>query len=235
MEEIDIQGDYLVTQGKVTVGVIEGLKYDGLLGNDIGPRVHWSKPKSVLVVTRAQKRQEAIEEIQAQDTMRNYLQNHCDDQSQITQTDNSLADILQPIEVSQEVKSLLQGNVQDLIDFQSTDETLKQVRKSLVDKTQVKDHDTCYFKQNGIIMRKCMPQTRFHKQVEDQIVLPKQYREHVIEMAHDRTGHLGIQKTKDRITQHFYWPGINHQISKHCRECEQCQILVKKPRLKNKC
>ena len=125
--EVDIQGDDILTQGKIIVGVVEDLPYDGLLGNDIGPRVHWVKPKSVLVVTRAQKRQEVIEEIQAQDTMRIYLQSQSqasDEQSQATQTSaNNMADTLQPTVVSPEVKSLLQGNVQDLIDFQGTDET----------------------------------------------------------------------------------------------------------------
>ena len=148
--QVEIQGDEILTEGKVLVGVVEGLAYDGLLGNDIGPRVHWSKPKSVLVVTRAQKRQEVIEEIQAQDTMRNYLQSqdqNSDEQSQATQISaNSLADTLQPTVVSPEVKSLLQGNVQDLIDFQSSDDTLEQVRKSVVDQSQVKDHDICYYK-----------------------------------------------------------------------------------------
>ena len=76
-------------------------------------------------------------------------------------------------------------------------------------------------------MRACHSKTKLQKQVDDQIVLPQQYRQHIIEIAHDRTGHLRVQKTKDRITQHFYWPGINHQIRQHCQECDTCQYLSK--------
>ena len=76
-------------------------------------------------------------------------------------------------------------------------------------------------------MRRCQPETRLRKQAGDQIVAPLRYRQHIIEIAHDKTGHLGFQKTKDRITQHFYWPNINHDIKNHCQTCDQCQFLSK--------
>ena len=57
-------------------------------------------------------------------------------------------------------------------------------------------------------MRRCQPETRLDKQAGDQIVVPLKHRQHIIEIGHDKTGHLGFQKTKDRISQHFYWPNI---------------------------
>ena len=36
-------------------------------------------------------------------------------------------------------------------------------------------------------------------------------------------GHLGITKTKDRILQRYYWPGIFKDIAQYCHTCEVCQ------------
>ncbi|XP_071944782.1 uncharacterized protein [Antedon mediterranea] len=126
-----------------------------------------------------------------------------------------------------EAKSLLHSDIKDLIKLQEKDETLKFIRSEVKDKSCTKDQDVCFYKENGIIMRKCQPQTRFRKQIDDQIVVPQEYREHIINIAHDKTGRLGVQKTQDRITQHFYWPGINHQVREHCKTCPQCQYLTK--------
>ena len=127
--------------------------------------------------------------------------------------------------VNKDVHSILNGDVQKLIELQNNDPTLEVVRASIVQ--QPDTQDDYYRHANGILMRKCRSDTRLRKQVGDQIVLPKQYRYSVMEIAHDKSGHLGIQKTKDRVTQHFYWPNINHDIRDHCITCEQCQFLSK--------
>ena len=43
-----------------------------------------------------------------------------------------------------------------------------------------------------------------------QLLVPVQYRDQVIEVAHGTTmsGHLGAKKTSDRVLVNFYWPGI---------------------------
>lgn len=35
--------------------------------------------------------------------------------------------------------------------------------------------------------------------------------------------HLGITKTKDRILQRYYWPGIFTEVARYCKSCEICQ------------
>ena len=47
----------------------------------------------------------------------------------------------------------------------------------------------------------------------------------VLRLAHDipMAGHLGRQKTMDRIRQRFYWPKVYHDVKNHCRTCAQCQ------------
>ena len=45
--------------------------------------------------------------------------------------------------------------------------------------------------------------------VHKQLVLPHSLRESVLEVAHDSIlgGHLATNKTYDRVTSHFFWPG----------------------------
>jgi len=32
--------------------------------------------------------------------------------------------------------------------------------------------------------------------------------------------HLGVTKTKDRILQRYYWPGVFQDVANYCRSCE---------------
>ncbi len=38
------------------------------------------------------------------------------------------------------------------------------------------------------------------------------------------TGHDGIYKTKERLMQCFYWPGMDADIAAHLKSCHQCQL-----------
>ena len=40
------------------------------------------------------------------------------------------------------------------------------------------------------------------------------------------SGHLGIQKTSDRIVNCFYWPDIVGDIQRFCQSCDICQRTV---------
>lgn len=57
------------------------------------------------------------------------------------------------------------------------------------------------------------------------MVLPQKCRPIVMRLAHDvpTAGHLGVTKTKDRVLQRYYWPGIFKDIADYCRTCEVCQ------------
>uniref|UniRef100_A0A1X7U6T0 Integrase zinc-binding domain-containing protein n=1 Tax=Amphimedon queenslandica TaxID=400682 RepID=A0A1X7U6T0_AMPQE len=58
-----------------------------------------------------------------------------------------------------------------------------------------------------------------------QLVLPVECRAVVLKLAHEvpMAGHLGITKTKDRILQRYYWPGIFKDVAQYCKSCEICQ------------
>ena len=82
---------------------------------------------------------------------------------------------------------------------------------------------------NGIVlMRKWRPTDAKPDekwQVVHQIVVPQVYRQEIIKLAHDTpmAGHLGVKKTSFKILQHFYWPGLNKDVSEFCKSCHECQ------------
>ena len=59
----------------------------------------------------------------------------------------------------------------------------------------------------------------------EQLVLPLKCRSTVLKLSHDipAASHLGINKTKDRVLQRYYWPGVFRDVANHCRTCEICQ------------
>ena len=61
----------------------------------------------------------------------------------------------------------------------------------------------------------------------EQIVLLEEYRKQVLRMAHalPLAGHLGKQKTAQRILRQFYWPSVFKDVEKYCRQCPECQVV----------
>ena len=59
------------------------------------------------------------------------------------------------------------------------------------------------------------------------IVVPRKLRARVLDLAHE--GHQGIVKTKERLRSkvHVWWPGIDKEAEKKCRQCFGCQMVSK--------
>ena len=57
------------------------------------------------------------------------------------------------------------------------------------------------------------------------IVVPRKLRRRVLDLAHE--GHHGIVKTKERLRSKVWWPGIDKEAEKKCRECFGCQMVSK--------
>ena len=59
----------------------------------------------------------------------------------------------------------------------------------------------------------------------DQLVLPLQCRDTVLNLAHSTpcAGHLGKDKTTNRILQRFYWLTVHRDVADFCRQCAVCQ------------
>jgi hypothetical protein len=68
-----------------------------------------------------------------------------------------------------------------------------------------------------------------------QLILPEQKRIEVMKFFHDMptAGHLGIEKTLEKVKESFYWPGMKDYIHDYCRQCYRCFSRMPK-RQKNK-
>ena len=57
--------------------------------------------------------------------------------------------------------------------------------------------------------------------------LPQSYRSLVLSLAH-RPGHLGRDKTTQKVLDDFCWPGLHSEAKQLCRACADCQRADKK-------
>ncbi|XP_072035947.1 uncharacterized protein [Amphiura filiformis] len=119
-----------------------------------------------------------------------------------------------------------------LKNLQQVDKTLTGIRDRALTFEESKDHRVCFYVKDGILFRKWSRQTAQTDtitKVINQIVVPQTTRAGILKMAHDipMSGHLGINKTKNRILASFYWPGIFMDVAKYCRTCDICQKTAK--------
>ena len=118
----------------------------------------------------------------------------------------------------------LQATPEQLKLWQQQDPSLQTVR----DRVSVdRDERVHFYLKDGLIYRSWHPVDTSPEDVRqcEQLVLPQQCRNLVLRIAHDipMAGHLGITKTKDRVLQRYYWPGVFKDVADYCRSCEVCQ------------
>ena len=56
-----------------------------------------------------------------------------------------------------------------------------------------------------------------------QRVVPTSFVEKILHQLHDESGHRGVQRTKEKIKERFYWPGYEADIEYWVHECQICQ------------
>ncbi|XP_077987242.1 uncharacterized protein LOC144441327 [Glandiceps talaboti] len=102
--------------------------------------------------------------------------------------------------------------------------TLSGPRRLAVTASQVTIEDVCFYWKDGLLYRKWKSRVKDGR-ILNQLVVPKHCRETLLRLAHDipLAGHLGVEKTKRRLLQHYYWPGIFPDVASYCRTCEACQ------------
>ena len=83
---------------------------------------------------------------------------------------------------------------------------------------------TEYFKRDGLLYRRWTPPGRGEEYEIEKLVLPKACRRKVLELGHEipLAGHLGMEKTRQRILRRFYWPTIFKDVEEYCRCCDRC-------------
>ncbi|XP_076049696.1 uncharacterized protein LOC143030434 [Oratosquilla oratoria] len=117
-----------------------------------------------------------------------------------------------------------------LSDLQRVDPDLRDLYERVESGSELSEE---YYLESGVLFRKWVDSTCPTDDAvwseRRQIMLPKVYKEEVMQMGHDSpfAGHMGVRKTLDRIWQHFYWPGIRKDVTQYCRSCHTCQVVGK--------
>ena len=56
------------------------------------------------------------------------------------------------------------------------------------------------------------------------IVVPKSQRKTFLTIAHDDSGHQGIDRTMARLSEMAYWVGMGKDVAHYCTHCFTCQV-----------
>ncbi|KAF7647793.1 hypothetical protein LDENG_00166360, partial [Lucifuga dentata] len=64
------------------------------------------------------------------------------------------------------------------------------------------------------------------------LVLTQCYHQEALHLAHELTlgGHIGVKKTLDKISRHFYWPNIRKDVKEFCHRCHARQVVGRQGR-----
>ena len=114
---------------------------------------------------------------------------------------------------------LSKGNsIQTLKDQTKADPTLKIIRGL------AHHNKNGYAWDNGLLFHMTVDHT-----VEERkrLVVPKPQRQSLIVMAHDKSGHFSVTKTKSILNNKFTWPGISTDVSNHIMSCVRCKKFNK--------
>ena len=121
---------------------------------------------------------------------------------------------------------------EQLIHSQEMDPEFSHLMESAIGEDEVVNNPDCYYKKFRVLMQKWRPPdvpADEEWQEVHQIVVPKNCREEILNLAHGSVmaGHLGINKTYHKILTHFYWPGMKKDVVQFCRSCHVCQLVGK--------
>lgn len=116
----------------------------------------------------------------------------------------------------------------ELIEEQMKNSTLAELFQSVRPVSEVKDLAQGYFIEDGVLFRKWVPHGEgFMGEPVYQVVIPEKFRNGVLRVAHDDSGHMGVTKTYARILRHFFWPRVKRSVSAYIKTCHICQVTGK--------
>lgn len=119
-----------------------------------------------------------------------------------------------------------------LIKEQISDPELSGLRDKALPDDEIAKVPVGYYLKDGVLMRKWRPPDIPANEdwaVINQVVVPKVYRNEILSMAHGLPlgGHLGVNKTVNKILKQFFWPGLRKDVSSFCKTCHTCQVVGK--------
>ena len=99
------------------------------------------------------------------------------------------------------------------------DETLEDCRKRADNDKNNKE---------WLLYKGCLHKIKKHRRKKTQhitLVVPKKFRESIMECYHDSilAGHLRYYKTAQKISQWYWWPNMHNDIKDWCSHCVECQ------------
>ena len=84
-----------------------------------------------------------------------------------------------------------------------------------------------FFKRNDLLYRKFSSPNVEQGKIFEQLIVPEQYRELVMQLAHESmlTGHLSVTSSVHKVLSDFYWPGIYRDVKRFVQSCEVCKSV----------
>jgi hypothetical protein len=63
-----------------------------------------------------------------------------------------------------------------------------------------------------------------------QMIVSQSKEQNILHYFHDipSAGHLGVDKTLEKLKTRFYWPNMKDYVQIHCRSCDRC--FAQKPK-----
>ena len=196
MAEIPIR--YQGWEGKLRIGISSQLPSTVLIGTDLSEHV-----KSVLVLTRSQKVNEGTAE---ENEIPGEIMTDNSDQAELIQLSNP------------------QNNT--FTQEQKADSTLKCCFENITEEPLTPERPERFLIEKDLLYREFLVNPRKGgENLQKQLVVPLKYCQKIIERGHSDvfSTHLGITKTKQRISQNFYWPEMGKQIKDFCQKCDVWQ------------
>eukprot|EP00118_Oscarella_pearsei_P024332 m.304090 g.304090 ORF g.304090 m.304090 type:complete len:700 (+) comp40844_c0_seq33:2686-4785(+) len=86
---------------------------------------------------------------------------------------------------------------------------------------------------DGVLYREVAIRSGSKARERDVLVVPEELKSEVLKQMHDGSGHLGIEKTREKVKELFWWPSYSSDVVKwveRCAPCEQKRKPVGKPR-----
>ncbi|XP_068210592.1 uncharacterized protein [Palaemon carinicauda] len=125
-------------------------------------------------------------------------------------------------------------NSDEFSEYQKECPSLASIRKLLDNEESVtlKCRTVKYVNVGDLIYRKCLESSKPEDVGKLQLVVPVQYRNIIMKLAHESllAGHFSSRKTVDKIMQKFYWPRASLDIHRFCKSCHSCQKFSSKPK-----
>ena len=81
-----------------------------------------------------------------------------------------------------------------------------------------------FFKRNDLLYRKFSSPNVEQGKIFEQLIVPEQYRELVMQLAHESilSGHLSVTSSVHKVLSEYYWPGIYRNVKRFVQACEVC-------------